>query len=31
MPILRTENVNKHFEKLHVLKDISFSVEKGKR
>jgi ABC-type polar amino acid transport system ATPase subunit len=29
MPILRTENVNKHFDKLHVLKDISFSVEKG--
>ena len=29
MAILRTENVNKYFEKLHVLKDISFSVEKG--
>jgi len=29
MPILRTENVNKHFDKLHVLKNISFSVEQA--
>jgi ABC-type polar amino acid transport system ATPase subunit len=29
MPILRTEYVNKYFDKLHVLKDISFSVEQA--
>ncbi len=29
MPILRTENVNKYFDRLHVLKNVSFSVERG--
>ncbi|MFI5339050.1 MAG: amino acid ABC transporter ATP-binding protein [Candidatus Methylomirabilales bacterium] len=29
MPILRTEHVNKSFDKLHVLKDVSFSVERA--
>jgi putative glutamine transport system ATP-binding protein len=29
MPILRTENVNKHFDTLHVLKNLSFSVEQA--
>jgi len=29
MAILRTENVNKHFDRLHVLKNISFSVEQA--
>ena len=29
MPILRTEHVNKYFDKLHVLKDVSFGVERA--
>jgi ABC-type polar amino acid transport system ATPase subunit len=29
MPILRTENLNKHFDTLHVLKNVSFSVEQA--
>ncbi|HSB81151.1 MAG TPA: amino acid ABC transporter ATP-binding protein [Candidatus Methylomirabilis sp.] len=29
MPILRTENLNKHYDRLHVLKNVSFSVERG--
>ncbi len=29
MPILRTERLNKSFEKLHVLKNVSFGVERG--
>lgn len=29
MPILRTENLNKHYDGLHVLKNVSFSVERG--
>jgi len=29
MPILRTEHLNKSFGKLHVLKNVSFGVERG--
>jgi len=29
MPILRTETLNKHYDGLHVLKNVSFSVERG--
>ena len=29
MPILRTEKLDKYYDKLHVLKNVSFSVERG--
>ncbi|HSC71189.1 MAG TPA: ATP-binding cassette domain-containing protein, partial [Candidatus Methylomirabilis sp.] len=29
MPILQTENLNKYYDGLHVLKNVSFSVERG--